>query len=52
MNRKKVSGVGFYVALALVILAIYMLLRMASVTNSDYNLTDLESDLQDEKVTE
>lgn len=52
MDKKKAGGIGFYVALVLVIMAVYMLLRMASVTGSDYNLTDFRNDLQDGGITE
>lgn len=52
MDKKKAGGIGFYVALVLVIMAVYMLLKMASVTSSDYNLTDFKNDLQDNEITE
>ena len=52
MDKKKAGGIGFYVAFVLVIMAVYMLLKMASVTNSDYNLTDFKKDLQDNEITE
>ena len=52
MDKRKAGGIGFYVALVLVIMAVYMLLKMASVTNSDYNLTDFKQDLLDDKITE
>ncbi len=52
MEKKKTGGIGFYVALILVVIAVYMLFKMASVTGSDYNLKDFQDDLQNDKVVE
>lgn len=52
MEKKKTGGIGFYVALILVVIAVYMLFKMASVTGSDYNLKDFQDDLQNNKVVE
>lgn len=52
MDKKKAGGIGFYVAFVLVIMAVYMLFKMASVTGNDYNLADFKEDLQDEKIVE
>ena len=52
MKRNSIGGFGFYVALMLVIFAVYMIARLASVANVDYNLTDFKKDLVQGKVAE
>ncbi len=49
--RKRTGGFGFYVALFLVIMAVYSLLKMASATGGDYNLTAFKEDIKNENVT-
>ncbi len=51
-NRRKAGNAGFYVALIVVIIALYALLRMAGQTESGYNMKHFEEDLEDEKVVE
>lgn len=52
MDKRKAGGIGFYVAFVLVIIAIYMLFRVANTTSSEYNLTKFKQDLADDKVKE
>jgi len=52
LDKRKAGGIGFYVAFVLVIIAVYMLFRMANTTSSEYNLTDFKQDLADNKVKE
>ena len=52
MKRNSIGGFGFYMALMLVIFAVYMIARLASVANVDYNLTDFTKDLTQGKVAE
>ena len=52
MDKRKAGGIGFYVAFVLVIIAVYMLFRVANTTSSEYNLTKFKQDLADNKVKE
>ena len=52
MDKRKAGGIGFYVAFVLVIIAVYMLFRVANTTNSEYNLANFKQDLADDKVKE
>jgi len=52
LDKRKAGGIGFYVAFVLVIIAVYMLFRVANTTNSEYNLANFKQDLADDKVKE
>jgi len=52
LDKRKAGGIGFYVAFVLVIIAVYMLFRVANTTSSEYNLTKFKQDLADNKVKE
>ena len=47
LNKKKTNGLGFYIALVIVVVAVYMLFRVANITGGDYNLANFKEDLQD-----
>ena len=49
LNKKKTNGLGFYIALVIVVVAVYMLFRVANITGGDYNLANFKEDLQDGK---
>ena len=35
LNKKKTNGLGFYIALVIVVVAVYMLFRVANITGGD-----------------
>ncbi len=52
LNKKKTNGLGFYIALVIVVVAVYMLFRVANITGGDYNLANFKEDLQDGKISQ
>ena len=52
LNKKKTNGLGFYIALVIVVVAGYMLFRVANITGGDYNLANFKEDLQDGKISQ
>ena len=52
LNKKKTNGLGYYIALVIVVVAVYMLFRVANITGGDYNLANFKEDLQDGKISQ
>ena len=52
LNKKKTNGLGFYIALVIVVVAVYMLFPVANITGGDYNLANFKEDLQDGKISQ
>lgn len=52
LNKKKTNGLGFYIALVIVVVAVYMLFRVANITGGDYNMANFKEDLQDGKISQ
>ena len=52
LHKKKTNGLGFYIALVIVVVAVYMLFRVANITGGDYNLANFKEDLQDGKISQ
>lgn len=52
LDKKKSSGIRFYISLVLVALVLYGLLSVAWKTGEDYNISDFADDLKEEKISE
>lgn len=50
--NKQAKGFGFYIAILLVIFAVYTLAKLSLTTNNSYTYQDFRSDVKEEKVKE